>query len=114
MGKTSGGVRNINRVENPDIQRVKRGLLVYSKIDKWNRNTNYRLGFNDDAHSVIDDVADNNWGFASEVAKTVRKYNYRISEKQAYIIAKAAVENKSTFLWESNNKELKIIFKKTK
>lgn len=74
------------------IQKVKSALLSYAKTDRWNNNTVYHLGFNDEAQMVIDMVADGNFGFASEIATTVRKFKYSISEKQAYWIAKTAVE----------------------
>ena len=97
MAKTSGGVRSNNRsrANRPpiDVQGVKRGLLNYAKIDRWNRSNDYYLGVNDQAQTVIDRVAAGNYGFPSQVAQTVKKYNYRISEKQAYVIAKAAVDN---------------------
>ena len=67
--------------------------MQYARENRWNRNSEYSLGMNAQAQNVIDQVADGNHGFASQVAQTVRKYNYRISEKQAYVIAKAAVDN---------------------
>lgn len=99
MAKTSGGVRSSissgrsNKRDPIDVQSVKRGLIDYAKEDRWNRNIEYHLGMNAQAQGVIDQVADGNYGFASQVAQTVRKYNYRISEKQAYVIAKSAVDN---------------------
>lgn len=112
MAKTSGGVRGSNAKNRPvaDVQVVKQSLMRYAKEDRWNRNTEYNLGFNADAQSVIDDIASKKLGFASQVAQTVKKYNYRISEKQAYIIARAAIESKSNFLYKQN--KLKIIFEK--
>ena len=102
MAKTSGGVRSNDRSrakQTPiDVQDVKRGLLNYAQIDRWNRSNDYHLGFNDQAQTVIDRVAAGNFGFPSQVAQTVKKYNYRISEKQAYVIAKAAVDNEVTGL----------------
>lgn len=98
MAKTSGGIRKngMGRANNRhpvDVQAVKRGLLNYAKTDRWNRSNDYYLGFNDQAQTVIDKVAVGNYGFPSQVAQTVKKYNYRISEKQAYVIAKAAVDH---------------------
>ena len=98
MAKSAGGVRSndSSRANNRppiDVQDVKRGLLDYAKIDRWNRSNDYYWGFNDQAQTVIDRVAAGNFGFPSQVAQTVKKYNYRISEKQAYVIAKAAVDN---------------------
>ena len=82
----------MNDNEIYDINDVKIALLRYTKEDKWNRNTEYHLGFNDQAQDLIDDIANGDFGFASDVAKSVQKYNYSISEKQAYVIAKTAVE----------------------
>lgn len=50
------------------------------------------------AHAVVCGVHEGNYGFASEVAATVLKYN-RASEKQAYVIARAAVENNISALY---------------
>jgi hypothetical protein len=75
------------------IQVVKSSLVRYARADRWNRNTEYNLGFNDDAQWLIEMVADGSFGFASDIASTVKKYNYSVSEKQAYWIAKTAVEN---------------------
>lgn len=85
--------------------------MTYAKEDKWNRNSEYRAGFNDDAQAVIDEVAEMKLGFASDVAASVKSRNYTISEKQAYVIAKAAMDNKARSLI-TNKKELRIIFKK--
>ncbi len=82
------------------VQYVKQALQQYSKTDKWNQSTAYHMGFNDDAQSLIEKVAGGDYGFATQVAKTaVNSPNwdnggYQLSEKQAYVIAKAAVENK--------------------
>lgn len=101
---------NIAKSTNvPDIQKVKGALVAYAREDKWNKNTAYELGFNGDAQSVIEQVANSAFGFASEIAQTVVKYNFKISEKQAYWIAKAAVENNVSMLFDRNN-ELKVIF----
>ena len=103
MAKTSGGVRASTSLRSSkrtpiDVQSVKRGLVDYAREDRLNRNSEYSLGMNAQAQGVIDQVADGNYGFASQVAQTVRKYNYRISEKQAYVIAKSAVDNEVTGL----------------
>lgn len=50
-------------------------------------------------------------GFASQVAQSVRKYNYKISEKQAYVIAKAATEGKIGRLYNPD-KTIRIVFRK--
>jgi len=91
----------INPVPNTQegIALVKESLMNYAKMDRWNDNTSYHMGFNDDAMQVVEEVAKGNYGFASQVAQTATnspnwdKYGYRLSEKQAYIIARAAVEN---------------------
>lgn len=111
MAKTAGGVRGAKAKRMPlDVQSVKSGLVRYAMADKRNRNSEYRLGFNDDAQSVVDNVAKGNYGFASQVAQTVQRYNYRISEKQAYVIARAAVENEVTGLRDIKTGNAKEIF----
>lgn len=90
-----------------DLQNVKRALLTYAKADRWNNNSAYSLGFNDMAQGLIDRVANGDYGFPSEIAQTVSKYGYKISEKQAYWIAKAGVENNLCF---DKKGELYIIF----
>lgn len=45
-----------------------------------------------DANMVVDAIANGNYGKASDIAKTVQKYN-KVSEPQAYWIARAAWEN---------------------
>lgn len=112
MAKTSGGVRGATAKNRPvpDVQAVKRALLYYAQENRWLRNLDYELGFNGDAQAVIDDIAKKNLGFASQVAQTVKKYNYRISEKQAYIIARAAVDIKSDLFYDYMG--VKVTFKK--
>lgn len=76
------------------IQAVKSFLLRYAKIDKWNNNS--ASSFNDEAETIISLVAKASLGFASDIASTVEKNHFSVSEKQAYWIAKAAVENDMT------------------
>lgn len=116
MAKSSGGTRG--KVGNSNgggdrqaaqVNDVTNALKSYTVVDRWNKNTAYNMGWNDDAQSVIDDVAKGNYGFASDVAKTVASRNYRsISDKQAYVIAKAAVDNNVSALYKG--KELKTIY----
>lgn len=102
--------------KDADVGTVARSLESYAKVDKWNRSSVYQAGFNDDAQGVIDEIASGNFGFASDVAKTVAKYNYKISPKQAYIIASAAVNNKvesllgNASVYATTGSRLKIIF----
>lgn len=90
------------------VNDVKDALLRYGKIDKWNKNTDYMLGFNDDALSVIEEVAKENLGLATTIAQQViarpgyKKYGASLTDKQAWVIANAAVKsqlvpNKTTF-----------------
>lgn len=59
MSKSSGGIRS-GRKEVPDIQTVKKGLMIAGSFnntaERWNNNATYRLGFHDDAQLVIDEV----------------------------------------------------------
>jgi hypothetical protein len=75
------------------IQEVKRMLVTYINADRWNNNSQMEL--RDQMLSVVEDVRLANLGFASEIAATVGKVE-RCSEKQAYWIAKVAVENNLT------------------
>lgn len=115
MAKSSGGIRG-RRKETPDIQTVKKGLMVAGRFNssssRWNNNSQYNLGLQDDAQLVIDDIAKGD-SFAAKVAQSVKQYNYRISEKQAYVIAKEAVEKRNKFLYSKDNKTLKMAFTKS-
>lgn len=75
------------------IQKVKRMMVSYVNANRWNNNSQMEL--KDQLLSVVEDVRLANLGFASEIAATVVKYE-RCSEKQAYWVAKAAVENNIT------------------
>ena len=71
------------------IQAVKEVLLGFtsnSRTFKANHNDMAEM-----ADTLVSRVAEVT-GFAGDVAKTVEKYG-KVSEKQAYIIARAAVEN---------------------
>lgn len=72
------------------IQEVKRALLSYINADKWNENSKMQL--KDEMLWMVDRVASSGMGFISDIATTV--YNSeKCSEKQAYWIAKGAVES---------------------
>lgn len=75
------------------IQEVKRMMASYINADRYFNNSQMEL--KDKMLSVVEDVRLANLGFASEIAATVVKYE-RCSEKQAYWMAKAAVENNLT------------------
>lgn len=83
-----------------DVQTVKEALMQYANQDRWNKNTEYQMGFNADAMGVIEDIAKGDHGLATTIAKDLTsrpnwdKYGARLSEKQAYVLAKAAVEGK--------------------
>ena len=110
MSKGNGGTRGSGRPASSGgnyvpntaegIQYVKSQLMSYSATDRRNQNTAYQMGFNDQAQQLIEQVAKGNYGFASQVAQTAvnspnwGQYGYKLSEKQAYIIAAAAVQNK--------------------
>lgn len=106
MGRNSGGVSGSSGGSGyeftPDkIQDVKIGLMDYAQQDRWNRNADYQAGFNADAMLVVEKVAESkkNLGLAQTIAKDVtsrpnwKKYGYKFSEKQAFIIARAALQN---------------------
>jgi hypothetical protein len=72
------------------IQEVKRSLVSFINADRWNNNS--KMQIKDEMLWLVDQVASANLGFISEVATSVSKYE-RCSEKQAYWIAKGAVES---------------------
>lgn len=109
MAKGSGGTRgggasakgrglNFDSDYN-DVNIVKQNLMKYVPMDKWNKNTEYQMGLNDTAQGIVEDVAKGDYGLATTIAKQAvgspnwNKYGYSLSEKQAYVIAKAAVEH---------------------
>ena len=82
-----------NLTTEQKIQEVKRMMVVYINADRWNDNS--KMAIKDQVLSVVSQVALANIGFASDIATTVDRTE-RCSEKQAYWIAKAAVENNLT------------------
>lgn len=114
MSKSSGNVRKsrggLDRVL--DINSVKNGLYAAGVKDRKNNNSTFALGFVDDAQSVVDSVAKGD-SFASKVAQSVQKYGYKMSEKQAYVIAKEAVETRNKALFERDNKTVRPLFQKS-
>jgi hypothetical protein len=71
------------------IQTLKGFITRKAFSYNWNNASVREMA--DEAETVIALVAKHNLGFASEIATTVEKFK-KISEKQAYWIAKAAVE----------------------
>lgn len=122
MGRNSGGNRGISipigrkgfDFGTADASTIANSLSRYARIDRWNENSSHKMGWEDDARAVIDNVSEINIGFASEVARTVQKYNYKISDKQAFVIASAAIKNKVPSLLTRTNGTtgLKPIFQK--
>jgi hypothetical protein len=64
-------------------------LVRYIGMDKWSNNS--MMDVKDTYLSLVWEVMNKAQGFAKDVATTVDKYG-KVSEKQAYIIAKAACE----------------------
>ena len=84
MAKTSGGTRGSKAsgggYATADLQSVKNALLKYARVDHWNDNSS--VWMEDEVRGLIDSVSESpKLGFASQVAQSVRKYNYKISEK---------------------------------
>jgi hypothetical protein len=111
MAKGSGGTRgaagggsarrgNFDPDYN-DVNTVAKQLMNDLNISPYDMHFNFNSDDNATAAGIVEDVAKGNYGFASEVAKTVadRKpgnrinWTYGVSEKQAYVIAKAATEH---------------------
>lgn len=72
-----------------DVQKLKNNLVHYIGLDRWHNNS--QMMFKDDYLWLVSIVADDATGFAKDVAATVLKYE-KCSEKQAYVIARAACE----------------------
>lgn len=116
MGRNSGGIREgghssgknyeaeIAAYKNDydNLQQVKSSIMSYAQVNRWNRNAEYAAGFNDEAQWLIEEIADGNYGLATTIAKQAvgnpnwNKYGYRFSEKQAYVLAKTAIDNELT------------------
>ena len=109
-GGTRGSKASGGGYATADLQSVKNALLKYARVDHWNDNSS--VWMEDEVRGLIDSVSESpKLGFASQVAQSVRKYNYKISEKQAYVIAKAATEGKIGRLYNPD-KTIRIVFRK--
>ena len=96
------------------VQSIKGALLSYAKIDRWNRSNEYHLGFNGQATELVEDLAKGDYGLATTIAKQAvdspywSRYGAKFSEKQAYVLAKAAYDNKVVkdgIIFKDNSKE---------
>lgn len=111
MGRNSGSVMSVSVKESavlkyqndPDsLQTIKSSILSYSVIDRWNKNSEFSLGFNDEAQRLVETIAKSDYGLASAIANRAvsspnwDKYGYRFSDKQAYVLAKTAIDNRLT------------------
>lgn len=108
MGGNSGGNRSTSALakkkvfdykNDPDsLQVAKQSIMYYSKTDKWNKNSDYSAGFNDEVQSVIEDIAGGDYGLATDIAKGLinrsgwKQYGTTVSEKQAYVLSKTIVD----------------------
>ena len=83
-----------------DVHQVAKALRLYTPMDRWNRNTAYSLGFNDTAHQLVETIAKGDFGLASTISKQAvgskwwGKYGAKLSDKQSYVLAHAAINNK--------------------
>ena len=96
------------------VQSIKGALMSYAKIDRWNRSNEYHLGFNGQATELVEDLAKGDYGLATTIAKQAvdspywSRYGAKFSEKQAYVLAKAAYDNKVVkdgIIFKDNSKE---------
>jgi hypothetical protein len=78
-------------MENNQKIQVIKNLIVNRAFNK-NFGNDVAWELTDEAETIIDYVANKPYGLATEIAHTVNKFK-KVSEKQAYWIAKAAVEN---------------------
>lgn len=66
--------------------------LIASRAFNQNRGNDVAWELTDEAETIIEYVATGSFGLATDIANTANKWR-KISEKQAYWIAKTAVEN---------------------
>lgn len=92
---------SINSVKNLLVKAAGRTRKATNKFGQVIRDQNdIRIWEEeqDRANWIVATVKDGNFGFASEIAATVEKFG-KISEKQAYWIARAAWENEVPALY---------------
>ena len=77
-------------------------LSRYANIERWNNNSSFEITFNE--LGILLDKIMNAGGFAAQVATTIEKsmnpYGFKVanmSDKQAWILACAMVENNISF-----------------
>lgn len=98
MGR-GGGNKDNGKIDfnSPEMKTIinddKMQILKYAGLNEWNNNSKREQIR--DARAMVDIVAEKGSGFGLEVAKTVQKYGYRVSEKQAYVISKTLQEWKA-------------------
>lgn len=105
MGGRAGGGGGLSRgggardMSFTDVNTVSNALQQYANQDHWNKNDEYRMGFNADAMGLVENLAKGDYGLASTIAKQAterpnwNKYGANFSPKQSYVMAKAAVDN---------------------
>ena len=102
MGRGSRGAARGNfDADYNDVPTVARQLMKDLNMSPRDFQFNYNAELNSEAAGIVEAVAKGNYGFASDVAKTVAdrapsnslNWSYGISEKQSYVIAKAATEH---------------------
>lgn len=106
MGKGSGTTRSTQLTNRSkadmsftSVEAVQTALRDYSRTDYKGRYEDYRAGFNADAQGLVEKIAEGDYGLASTIARQAverpgwSKYGASFSDKQQYVLARAAVEN---------------------
>jgi ATP-dependent protease ClpP protease subunit len=75
---------------NQKIQAVKSFITMFAFAHNWNNDSKREMA--DEAQSLIEQIAIGSFGLATEIAQSVKRFK-KVSEKQAYWIAKSAVES---------------------
>lgn len=98
--KKGASIESIKRVVIRAGHKAAKDITGRLYRERQMRETFYE--FQDFANEVVAAVKAGNFGFASEIAATVEKTG-RISEKQAYWIARAAWENELPYIFSEED-----------
>ena len=101
MAKGSGGTKssswrdkvNYNATEHIDM--LKESIVSYSERTMYHNADGISKGFHDDVAALVSEISKGDYGLATNIAKSYNNggSRFQLSEKQAYVLAKAAVDN---------------------
>lgn len=100
MAKASGGTKssswrdkNYNATEHIDM--LKETIVSYSERTMYHNADGISKGFHEDIAALVSEISKGDYGIATNIAKSYNNggSRFQLSEKQAYVLAKAAVDN---------------------